>query len=101
MAGDIISISIPPFPDFIEGNYRTMRKGQSHVDRRNLGYFDLIVVEKGCLFLAEENERYEIRENEMFILLPDRHHYSCLLYTSKVFSEWLETIRRVQRQKKA
>ncbi|MBS6766132.1 MAG: AraC family transcriptional regulator [Clostridium sp.] len=76
MAGDIISISIPPFPDFIEGNYRTMRKGQSHVDRRNLGYFDLIVVEKGCLFLAEENERYEIRENEMFILLPDRHHYS-------------------------
>ena len=45
-----------------------MRKGQSHVDRRNLGYFDLIVVEKGCLFLAEENERYEIRENEMFIL---------------------------------
>ena len=34
------------------------------------------MVKKGRLFLAEENERYEIRENEMFILLPDRHHYS-------------------------
>lgn len=76
MAGDIISISIPPFPDFIEGNYRTMRKGQSHVDRKNLGFFDLIVVKKGALFLAEDEEKYEIRKNEMFILLPDRHHYS-------------------------
>ena len=76
MAGDIISISIPPFPDFIEGNYRAMRKGQSHVDRKNLGFFDLIVVKKGALFLAEDEEKYEIRKNEMFILLPDRHHYS-------------------------
>lgn len=75
MAGNIISISVPPFPDFIEGNYRIMKKGQSHVERRNLGYFDLIVVKKGCLFLAEEEQQYEIRENAMFILLPDRHHY--------------------------
>lgn len=76
MSGDIISISIPPFPDFIEGNCRTMRKGQSHIDRRNLGYFDLIAVKKGCLFLAEEDDRYELRENEMLILLPDSHHYA-------------------------
>lgn len=75
MAGNIISISVPPFPDFIEGNYRIMKKGQSHVERRNLGYFDLIVVKKGCLFLAEEEQQYEIRENEMFILLPDRHQW--------------------------
>lgn len=76
MLKEIISISIPPFPDFIEGNYRVIKKGQSHVERRNLGYFDLIVVKKGCLFLAEEERKYEIGENEMFILLPDRHHYS-------------------------
>ena len=63
MLREIISISVPPFPDFIEGNY-------------HLGYFDLIVVKSGRLFLAEEDEKYEIGENEMFILLPDRHHYS-------------------------
>ena len=34
----MISISIPPFPDFIEGNYKIMRKGQSHVERKNLGF---------------------------------------------------------------
>ena len=76
MSGDIISISTPPFPDFIEGNFRNMRKGQSHVDRKNLGFFDLIVVKKGCLFLAEEESKYTVNANEMIILLPDRHHYS-------------------------
>lgn len=76
MSGDIISISVPPFPDFIEGNYRIFKKGQSHIERRNLGYFDLILVKKGCLFLQEDEECYEIGENEMFILLPDRHHLS-------------------------
>lgn len=76
MSGDIISISTPPFPDFIEGNFRKMRKGQSHVDRKNLGFFDLIAVKKGCLYLKEDDRKYEIKENEMFILLPDRHHCS-------------------------
>ena len=76
MAGSIISISVPPFPDFIEGNYRIIKKGQSHIERRNLGYFDLIIVKKGCLFLAEEDMRYEIGKDQMFILLPDKHHYS-------------------------
>lgn len=76
MLREIISISVPPFPDFIEGNYHIIKKGKSHVERRNLGYFDLIVVKSGRLFLAEEDEKYEIGENEMFILLPDRHHYS-------------------------
>ena len=76
MSGDMISISIPPFPDFIEGNYKIMRKGQSHVERKNLGFFDLIAVKKGALFLAEGEKQYEVKENEMFILLPDRHHYS-------------------------
>ena len=72
----MISISIPPFHDFIEGNYKIMRKGQSHVERKNLGFFDLIAVKKGTLFLAEGEKQYEVKENEMFILLPDRHHYS-------------------------
>ena len=69
----MISISIPPFPDFIEGNYKIMRKGQSHVERKNLGFFDLIAVKKGTLFLAEGEKQYEVKENEMFIcILKDK-----------------------------
>ena len=76
MLREVISISVPPFPDFIEGNYKVIKKGQNHVERTNLGYFDLIMVKEGCLFLAEGERQYEIRKNEMFILLPDEHHYS-------------------------
>ena len=36
----------------------------------------MIIVKKGCLFLAEEDQEYEISKNQMFILLPDKHHYS-------------------------
>lgn len=76
MSGEIISISIPPFPDFIEGNYRVFQKGQNHPNRKALGYFDLIVVKKGCLYLIEENQQFEVKQNEMLILLPDKHHYT-------------------------
>lgn len=76
MPGSIISISIPPFPDFIEGNFRVFRKGQTHPERVNLGYFDLLAVKSGCLFLEENGAAYEIKENELFILLPDGHHRS-------------------------
>lgn len=76
MSDQIISISIPPFPDFIEGNVRVFKPGQNHPDRKNLGYFDLLFVKKGCLFLAEADQKYTIRENQMFILLPNEHHYA-------------------------
>lgn len=76
MAADIISISIPPFPDFIEGNFRVFRKGQMHPKRSGLGYFDLIVVTKGCMFLRENGTDYAVRENEFFLLLPDGQHCS-------------------------
>lgn len=76
MTEKIISISIPPFPDFIEGNFRQFRVGQNHPDRKNLGYFDLVAVKKGCLYLAEDEERYTIKENELFIMLPNGHHRS-------------------------
>lgn len=76
MSDQIISISVPPFPDFIEGNVRVFKPGQYHPDRKNLGYFDLLFVKRGCLFLAEDEMKYTIQANQMFILLPDRHHYA-------------------------
>lgn len=76
MTESIISVSIPPFPDFIEGNFTVFRKGQKHPKRTNLGYFDLIIVKSGCLFLEENGIKYEVKEKELFLLLPDSHHCS-------------------------
>lgn len=76
LSNEIISISLPPFPDFIEGNSRTFLKGQLHPDRENIGYFDLLFIKKGQLFLSEDGVKHTISEKEMFILLPNKHHFS-------------------------
>lgn len=76
MDQQIISISMPPFPSFIEGNYITFKAGQSHDHRYNIGFFDLIFVKKGALFLREDGKKYTIHANEMFILLPNGEHDS-------------------------
>ncbi len=45
--------------------------------RKNLGFFDLIAVKKRhSVFLRKERNSTKSKENEMFILLPVRHHYS-------------------------
>ncbi|WP_054957452.1 helix-turn-helix transcriptional regulator [Paenibacillus dakarensis] len=71
----IISIAVPPFPIFIEGNLTEFDKGTMHPDRKNLKYFDIIIVKEGALYLGEEGAEYTVRKNEMLVLLPNKHHY--------------------------
>jgi AraC-like DNA-binding protein len=71
----IVSIAIPPFPIFIEGNLTEYGIGALHPDRRNLNYFDIILVKEGALYLGEEGIEYTVRKNEMLVLLPNKHHY--------------------------
>lgn len=70
-----ISIAIPPFPIFIEGNLTEYEIGTLHPDRKNLEYFDIIFVKEGALYIGEEGEDYTVRKDEMLVLLPNKHHY--------------------------
>lgn len=69
-----LSLVIPPFPTFIEGNITQYSKGQVHPNRRNLPYFDILFVQQGTLYITEENQSWTVNENEMLILLPNKHH---------------------------
>lgn len=89
MSEKIISISMPPFPDFIEGNYSVFEKNKLHPDRCNLGYFDILFVTKGTLYLQEEDVKYEIGPNKMIILLPDKHHFSWKPTDEKTSFYWI------------
>lgn len=71
----IISIAIPPFPIFIEGNLTEYDIGTLHPERKNLEYFDIIFVIEGALYIGEEGEDYTVKKNEMLVLLPHQHHY--------------------------
>ncbi|MFZ8764948.1 AraC family transcriptional regulator [Enterococcus diestrammenae] len=72
----ILSLVIPSFPTFIEGNLTYYSAGQQHPNRNGLPYFDLLFVTKGCLFITEDGIEYEVHTNEMLILNPNSHHYS-------------------------
>lgn len=72
---EIISIAVPPFPIFIEGNLTKYEKDTWHPDRNDLAYFDIIFVREGRLFLTEEGREFTINKNEMLVLQPLKHHY--------------------------
>lgn len=96
METEIISISLPPFPDFIEGNHRIFQAGQNHPDRENLGYFDLIFVKRGTLYLTEADKAYTIGLNQLFILLPDQHHFAHRPVDTDTEIDWLHFYTKAQ-----
>ncbi|WP_240689079.1 AraC family transcriptional regulator [Ammoniphilus sp. YIM 78166] len=71
----ILQFTAPPMPYHIASGFYTFRPGQKHLNRRNLGVFDLLVVSSGCLYIAEEQQQYEVPAGHALILRPDRHHY--------------------------
>ncbi|MDM5337395.1 AraC family transcriptional regulator [Fictibacillus enclensis] len=76
IAIEIVSIAVPPFPIFIEGNITKFEKGTLHPDRADLEYFDLIFVKRGKLHITEAGEKFTINKDEMLVLLPFKHHFS-------------------------
>lgn len=43
--------------------------------RRNLDCYVLIFIQKGCLYIRQEDKNYEIREKEFVLLFPNKIHY--------------------------
>ena len=71
----ILRFTMPPMPNFIASEYRTMRVGEKHLSRRGFGVFDLLYVISGCLYVGEEDHEYEIRSGQALVLRPDAYHY--------------------------
>lgn len=65
-----------PLPYYLEGGHVLYKPGEQHPNRRNLGVYDLIIVEEGVLYLGEESTRWAVGPGQLLLLLPDRHHYS-------------------------
>ncbi|MBT2654627.1 helix-turn-helix transcriptional regulator [Bacillus sp. ISL-18] len=99
---EIVSIAVPPFPIFIEGNFTKYEKWSSHPNRSDLEYFDMIFVKKGKLYLTEDGKDFTVSKNEMLVLLPLKHHFSTRptdeetefywlhFYTNSYYSEGVE-----------
>jgi AraC-like DNA-binding protein len=69
-----IAFRWPPFPTFIKGGEAVFMKGDKHF-RRTFSVFDLLYVQNGCLFIAEEGRLFSVKGGEYVILVPGREHY--------------------------
>ena len=65
-----------PLPTFIQGGYAIFDQGERHPDRDNLQYFVLFTIVKGVLYIAEDGTNYTLHPGDVFLLLPQHHHYS-------------------------
>lgn len=72
----VLSIPSPPLPYFLESGKTHYMPGESHPNRRNLGVYDLILVQCGCLFLGEEDMQWALGAGDCVVLLPDTYHYA-------------------------
>ncbi|PZD97648.1 AraC family transcriptional regulator [Paenibacillus sambharensis] len=71
----VIRFHALPMPYYICSGHCLTAPGRGHPDRYALGEFDLLVVDQGCLYIGEEDRRYELAEGHALILRPDSHHY--------------------------
>ncbi|MDU4696194.1 MAG: AraC family transcriptional regulator [Paenibacillus sp.] len=73
---DLVQLTAPPLPYFLECGHSVYLPGDEHPNRRNIGIFDWIVVESGTLYLGEAGQSWSLGAGQSLLLLPDRHHYA-------------------------
>lgn len=71
-----VYFAAPPLPYFLDSGWTRYEPGNQHPNRHQLGMFDLLAVESGCLYIGEEENKWELTAGETLLLLPDRYHYS-------------------------
>ncbi|CAM4513063.1 YesN/AraC family two-component response regulator [Paenibacillus endophyticus] len=85
----IIHMTIPPLPHYIIGGYTLAPAGRKHPSRRNIEVFDLLVVTRGCLYIGEEEQHYEVSGGHALILRPDAYHYATRACQEQTSYYWI------------
>lgn len=101
MNSPILHFITPPIPYFIDCGRAHYDAGDYHISRNCIGVFDLIIVKKGILPIAENDLQWELKEGQFLILRPDEHHYGfapCPIETEiiwihfQTFGSWKECL---------
>lgn len=84
-----LSIYAPPYPFFLYSGDALYRSGDSHSHRSHIGVFDMLFVEHGCLYIAEDNDFYTVKKNEVLLLSPLHTHRSFKRCTEETYFHWM------------
>ncbi|MHA6482332.1 AraC family transcriptional regulator [Paenibacillus sp. strain BS8-2] len=85
----LVTFRSPPLPFFIESNRTTYQPGDEHPNRTNLGVFDMLFVNEGTLYVAEDNNKWTLTPGDALILRPDRWHYSYKPCSEVTVFDWV------------
>ncbi|MFB0842323.1 helix-turn-helix transcriptional regulator [Paenibacillus oleatilyticus] len=85
----ILEFTSPPLPHYLASGFCVIAPGRKHPNRHNIGVFDLLVVQEGCIYIMEGGVYYEVTAGHAIILRPDRHHYSPRGCTTDTAHYWL------------
>lgn len=85
----MIQFDAPPLPHYLISGQETIRAGEGHVERTNIGVFDLLLVTEGCLYIGENTRSWEVNAGDALILRPDRHHYATCACKADTKFYWL------------
>jgi len=89
---NILNLTVPTYPYFLYAGSVLYRPGDFHQNRQATGVFDLIYVERGELYLTENDIPYTVQEGEYLILNPIGRHFSHKPTTSQTLFHWLHFV---------
>ncbi|MBB5174344.1 AraC family transcriptional regulator [Texcoconibacillus texcoconensis] len=69
----VLCFQVPPYPTYIKSGKATFPKGHQHF-KRTFHVFDLLFVEKGTLYMKEDDEAFSVGAGEYMLLLPNKEH---------------------------
>ncbi|MFF2483141.1 helix-turn-helix domain-containing protein [Paenibacillus sp. NPDC058071] len=86
----LLTFRSPPLPFFVESNRREYPVGYEHPSRANIGVFDLLFVQKGVLYIEEEQNRWTLHPGDVLVLRPDRGHGSFQPCNEETVFDWVQ-----------
>jgi len=86
---NILNFTVPPLPYYIVSGVHHFMPGQRHLGRHNIRVFDLLVVRSGCLYIGEEDLRFQVQAGQSLILRPDNHHFGTEDCREETSYHWL------------
>lgn len=75
MKPQVLHFIAPPIPYFLGCGSAFYHIGERHINRNNIGTFDLIVVKQVTIFIREGSNEWIVKQHEAIILRPDLNHY--------------------------
>lgn len=73
---NVLNFTVPPMLYYIVSGLHSFTPGHYHMSRHNIGVFDLLVVNQGCLYISEGGVPFEVRAGQALLLRPDSYHFS-------------------------